>query len=353
MADAIAGQSSQRLGRIDLPTVPHSLVLENIMDEIVPLRQWHFRTANLHQTPVLSDILGHQHSTMLTNMTTYRDSWNDEHRWSSTALSFASAIHPPQDSSFWAAARRSLIIYDWGGHGRNRAKQCKLHPAQRTRTEQCGHCFQKDSQAHCMLECPHLPFAAIRKSAKIKQCGIAADLLRTFAADEDLKHFVQQMCHASWAPSPHISRIWLGTWSMHTLHELLGQPMDTPMTMQQRYTYINTAKQLTAPLITAYHALIHINIKHTSTIPSHDIDPLPLYDHLPLDTHTEVPDTDPSHPDYNNPLPTRIREIENTFIQQHSCEPGPSLHEARTAIADHPFSISDAAFLNSNADDIF
>ena len=74
MADAIAGQSSQRLGRIDLPTVPHSLVLENIMDEIVPLRQWHFRTANLHQTPVLSDILGHQHSTMLTNMTTYRDS---------------------------------------------------------------------------------------------------------------------------------------------------------------------------------------------------------------------------------------------------------------------------------------
>jgi hypothetical protein len=27
MADAIAGQSSQRLGRIDLPTVPHSLCI--------------------------------------------------------------------------------------------------------------------------------------------------------------------------------------------------------------------------------------------------------------------------------------------------------------------------------------
>ena len=33
-----------------------------------------------------------------------------------------------QDSSYWAAARRALIIFDWVGHGRNRAKQCSHSP---------------------------------------------------------------------------------------------------------------------------------------------------------------------------------------------------------------------------------
>jgi hypothetical protein len=73
MAGVVAGQSKERLGRIDLPTVNHSLVLENIMNEITPLHQWHFRTADDTRTPVLSDLIYHQHQAALAAMTTTRD----------------------------------------------------------------------------------------------------------------------------------------------------------------------------------------------------------------------------------------------------------------------------------------
>jgi hypothetical protein len=66
---------------------------------------------------------------------------------------------------------------------------------------------------------------------------------------------MQQLCHSSWTPSPNISRIWLGTWSMHTL-----QPADAPMTMKQRYAYIDIARNL-RHLLDAYSAMININAR--------------------------------------------------------------------------------------------
>jgi hypothetical protein len=54
--------------------------------------------------------------------------------------------------------------------------------------------------------------------------------------------------------SPNISRIWLETWSMHTLQQILGQPMDSSMAMKQRYTYIDIANKLTALLLVVYSA---------------------------------------------------------------------------------------------------
>jgi hypothetical protein len=225
------------------------------MNEIIPIGQLHFRT------PVLDDLIHHQHKALMHSMTTNQDQWNEEQRWTTTALSFASKLHPPKDKSFWAAARRALIIFDWIGHGRNRAKQCSLHPAQIATTEKCPHCSQLDDQAHCMLECPHIPFHALRQTAEIDQAVIALDLTHKHSRDQNLIHFIQQICYASWTRSPNLSRIWLGTWSMHTLQQLLGQPTDEPMTMNQRHTYIDIAKQLfqlTASLLNVYSAMIDI-----------------------------------------------------------------------------------------------
>ena len=139
---------------------------------------------------------------------------------------FASTVHPPKDNSFWAAARRTLIIYDWLGHGRNRAKMCQLHPAQQQQIAQCPHCKGHDDQAHCMLECPHQPFTAPRQHAKKRQNNIASTLRIKYAHDEALQRFIEQLSHASWTPSPNISRIWFGTWTPTTLRQMLGQPTD-------------------------------------------------------------------------------------------------------------------------------
>jgi hypothetical protein len=106
MADAVAGQLSTaaahlpdgllrlKLGKTKLNTTLHSLKLENVMNEIIPLHQWHFLTDDENKTPVLNDLRDYQDRASLKTMTETRDTNNTEQRWSSTALSFASKIHP-------------------------------------------------------------------------------------------------------------------------------------------------------------------------------------------------------------------------------------------------------------------
>jgi hypothetical protein len=110
MADAAAGNTFKRLGRRELPMFRHELKLENIMNEIIPMNRWHFRGADTHHTPILNDIIDHQHQAKLDEMLKTRDNANGEQRWSSTAIHFTCNIHPLQSNTFRPAARRSLVI---------------------------------------------------------------------------------------------------------------------------------------------------------------------------------------------------------------------------------------------------
>ena len=87
------------------------------------------------------------------------------------------------------------------------------------------------------------------------------------------------------------------------------------MTMEQRYKYIKIARKLTEVLLEAYHEMLNMNIRHiVPGRPSAEADPLPLYDHLPMDTHAEVPP--PSLP----PEPeVRVWELEALF-EQHDAD---------------------------------
>jgi hypothetical protein len=132
MADAVAGRSPTAafhlsdgllklsLGKTKLKTTLNSLKLKNIMNEIIPLHHWHCRTADENKTPVLNDLTDYQDRASLKAMTEARDTNNTEQQWTSTR---------PKRSFIWATALRALIIYGWVGHGRNRGKQCNLHPA--------------------------------------------------------------------------------------------------------------------------------------------------------------------------------------------------------------------------------
>jgi hypothetical protein len=69
-----------------------------------------------------------------------------------------------------------------------------------------------------------------------------------------------------------------------------------------------------------------------------------LYDHLPMDTHAEVPP--PSLP----PEPeVRVWELEALLEQYDDADPGISLHQARLVDLRGPYAESDSAFLLEEA----
>ena len=275
MADAVAsGEYNPKLGPLHLPMEPHTLVLEHILEELLPVNHWHFRTLDEECIPILNDIVDFQHHAQLRRMTTQRDCSNDENRWTSTALAFASKIHPPKNTSFWAAARRALIIFDWMGHGRNKAKQIDPSTVHHAQVAKCPHCPALDSQAHSMLDCPHRPFTSIRRKAKIKQAAIATRLMAKPGTSDVLIDFIKTLCHACWTPSPQTNRLWLGTWQLTTLRSLLGHEVEQPISMKERHQYISVIHDLTAPLLHAYDQITDININKTQGYhrPQHHIE---------------------------------------------------------------------------------
>jgi hypothetical protein len=71
-----------------------------------------------------------------------------------------------------------------------------------------------------MLECTHYQFTAIRRTTRIFKALIAEILLQKYPL-ECFKHFIQQVCHASWTDATHLEKIWLGIWCPDTLKGLL------------------------------------------------------------------------------------------------------------------------------------
>jgi hypothetical protein len=139
-------------------------------------------------------------NTTLQKVIANRDRYNEEQRWSPTAISFASTIHPPNDASDWAAARRTLIVYDWLEHGQNRANMQPVGSIQRTVAGQCKHCLLPDLQAHCELYTP------IQEEARIDQYKVAKQLLDDTKCDR-MQHFIEMLFHASWVDSPQTTRL--------------------------------------------------------------------------------------------------------------------------------------------------
>jgi hypothetical protein len=95
--------------------------------------------------------------------------------------------------------------------------------------------------------------------------------------------------HASWIDSPQTTRLWLGTWQLHTLQALLGHAADEKPTAKQRYAYIRIAKLMTEPLISAYNKMININMHHRPAREDTYQDVMPLYDNIPSNTPIRPP----------------------------------------------------------------
>jgi hypothetical protein len=257
MADAMAGKTKATLGDKKYPMIRETLKIEHIFDEIIIAGQWHLRTQDLIPFPVLGDVLPFQHSAQLHMYCSQRDRSNTENRWQSTAYALADKIHPAHNRSYWAAARRTVVAFDWIGHGRNRAKITTLPDEERLQTSKCTLCGQTDSQAHCMLHCTHTSFTAIRKTAQEQQGITAREILLT-TKSLNQEYFIKQFITASWMSTTQTSRLWLGMWNEDTLSSLLRQTLDSPITLQERRLYITIARKLTAPLLTAYYDMLDV-----------------------------------------------------------------------------------------------
>jgi hypothetical protein len=356
MADILADSANapiKSLGSTRLPAViTETLSLTHIMDEIIPMYEWHLRSANDHNLPVLDDPMAYQHRAQLRQMTAKRDEANSTNRWSSTALAFTAAVHPPKNRSYWAAARRAVIVFDWMGHGRNRAKLPSLNPTQRDHERKCRQCGRVDSQQHIMLECTYPPLNAIRCSARTSQALIAARLRQRHPhrKHRQLRHFIQSFTTQCWRlDNPDLSRLWLGTWTSDTLTTLLHQPLTDPLTRPQRALYIAVARALTKPLLIAFDLLLSSAIKARPNIGQAE-DPLPLLDH----TTTTDPQNDTDPPRSVQPMdihrslhPLVAQELAAMHPQTQPLDTyqSPSLSCTQTITSFHDYTTTDMAHL--------
>jgi len=361
LADAFAASASSRikpLGRNRMPaTQIETLELSNIINEIIPKFQWHLRSVNAPAQPIFDDPADYQHRAQLNQMTSKRDKENNEHRWSTTALEFTASVHKPQNKSYWAAARRALIVFDWMGHGRNRAKLTSLSPTQQQHEAKCRQCGMPDSQQHLLLECSHAPLNAIRCDGRASQLIVAQKLLKTHQKSANLTHFIRQFIDHSWNPrTMELTRFWFGTWSLNTLQSLLQQNLNTPMSLPVRAQYIKTTRQLTKPLLDAYQLLLKAVISACPNGSSSE-DHLPLLDHFPTDNHSQNNTLHSSHPlILSQAMPSLLRqEIEAMHIQEPDCARNspyrsPNLTCSATLSPFTEFTLADAAILRDGAD---
>ena len=332
MADCVAEGDMKTMRKKGFCDRMHTLNFDNILSEVLPLHQWHFRATNDGRSvPVLDDIINHQHHALLHNYTEKRDLSNTTRYWSSTAFDFANKVNPLKDTSSWTATRRTLIVFDWLGHGRNLAKMSNTTVEERTRISQCKCCGQPDSRHHSILECTNPQFAEIRATAKIQQHKVAAALIKA-NKNIDTQRFIQSICTASWTQTQHLERIWFGTWTTDTLQSLLHQPLTAPITSTQRYNYITITRKLTSPLINAYSLIANIIITRRDA------------------AHNTTHHADIGHPQIGMTIRERL-EHQATHPQDPTTHDPSLLNRNEHVTTTNPFTLSDSAFRLTEAED--
>ena len=223
------------------------------------------RHTSNHRMPVLDLPWKYQHKHQLSEYLKHRDTYAPglSVKWQSTAIDFAHSVHPINQhykGSYWKAARRTCLLYDWTGHGHNQLKKSThgtsplpLHPH-----APCRHCGQHDDQSHILLQCPNPVLSPIRIAARVSQATIAQKL-QSEASSNLERHFITQLQLASWlSSSPATARIWTGMWTRAILTSMFptAHNMSSPLSHSERHKYRRLAQLLTQPLIGAYRQMI-------------------------------------------------------------------------------------------------
>ena len=206
LADAIAGNTTTKFNGTYINHIPHTLILDDIMSEILPMHEWHLRSTDDLAFPVLDLPWKYHHEAQLKKYLSDRDAYAavPSQYWSNSALEFAATVHPISAShskSYWHAARRTLLIFDWLGHGHGQTKRAarRIQQGQTIPTASLGLfplCARLDDQEHTMLACTNPRLTPIRQQAKRDQSAIATKLKQEYRQPLD-QYFIDQLTHAS------------------------------------------------------------------------------------------------------------------------------------------------------------
>ena len=96
LADAIAGQTTTKYNKQFIDHKPHTLILENILAELLPIGVWHMRHTSQLNITVLDLPWKYQHQFQLTQYLYKRDQYGPPHsqRWQGAEIDFAACVHP-------------------------------------------------------------------------------------------------------------------------------------------------------------------------------------------------------------------------------------------------------------------
>jgi len=112
-----------------------------------------------------------------------------------------------------------------------------------------------------MLDCPLPALYPIRNAARQAQQSIADRLKHKHCSRLD-HHLIDQLVYASWVqPSTSTKRLWLGLWTIDTLTNIFPPAFDmlSPLSLPDRYRYLDIIKKLLAPLNQAYCQMIALS----------------------------------------------------------------------------------------------
>jgi hypothetical protein len=234
---------------------PHAwtttVVLEDIMDEILPEGEWHWRDESGRLA--LNDIGSRVRRS---RGDTYKKARDDKRTadgrppfWQLAASELAAYCDPTKhDKSFRARFANTNVIFDTIPDGRKQAlgKKTRL---EKEAVEKCPICEQKDSQWHRLFICDRPEFKDIREKAHKLQLDEVTKIKGTLAPGESwIDEFASATVRVSWNNPCEPERLWTGNWDSDTIWRITRDNGNRPITTAQLMSLRKIIRKLTIPL---------------------------------------------------------------------------------------------------------
>jgi hypothetical protein len=262
LADLAAEGQWQKIRELVPQVKTHEIILEDIMDEILPIGSWHWR--DTEGKLVMSGI-----STRVASKRgeKYKQARDDKRvaegrprRWVGTATELAASCVPDRSNkSFHSRFAATNSIFDTIPDGRKQALGKKT-PQEKIDANKCPVCGKPDSQRHRYLHCPHAEFTDIRQRAHKLQLDAVDKIRKNLTTGQShLLHFASNIVRAAWKSPVDPERLWLGTWNEDTLWRVCinhnESTVDQAIEPEELMHMQKIIRQVTEPLASAVRQL--------------------------------------------------------------------------------------------------
>ena len=249
-----------------------STISTDVLSTILPINQWYICPKNDTTFPIFTDYLTYQHHYQQRKFLENRDKDTKFYKfsyWQSTYFNLANSLRPLKSYSFWKAARRTQIWFDWVAHGRQRAKM-ELNSQKQAQLLKCILCGQNDKQEHIIFDCSHCSLTTTRSTILKSIKRTAKPFLES--KNPQIKKFTEKFLqYTTRTHSTFTRRLWLGLWSQELLEILCRDiiPKNERFSAFQILEIKSIIRSLSRPLWRGYIKLIKIAQKAQGLLKPH------------------------------------------------------------------------------------